>query len=184
MSTRLQSWTRQVGQGICIAALLLGPAAAAVGQQVISLSTPGANEADRLHRRADALTAAGDSRQWRQVAKMLEQAAALRAVDDPVAVREQLVAAQLFHFAGSLGRAQANLEGAARQALANGRLVEAADAFLMAAVVANARHRPQQALALARQAQQLARSPHLSQDQCDCILNRVVWHDGKQIAAQ
>lgn len=184
MSTCMQWWARQIGHGICVSALLLLPARGAVGQQAVPFAAPDLPRAQQLHAKADALVATNQRGHWKAVARLLEQAAALRADNDPVAVTEQFVAGQLFHYTGSLARAQANFESAARQALANGRVLQAAEAYLTAAIIAKSRERPQEAMELGRKAELLARSPHLNPAECDCILGRIVWVPEKQVAAR
>ncbi len=184
MSTRMVSWARQVSQGFCVSALLLLPCGVAVAQEAPAPAGPDVVKAEALHKKADVLLATTQRRHWSEVAKLLERAAALRPTEDPQAVSEQFVAGQLFHFNGSLARAQANFEGAAQQALANGRLADAADAYVTAAIVAKARGQAQQAMELGRKAELLAHSPHLTAPECNCILERIVWVEGKQIATR
>ncbi len=182
MSTRMQSWARQMGQGICVFALLVLPSGAAVAQE--APAAPDVAKAEELHKNADALVATTQRRHWSEVAKLMERAASLRPADDPQAVNEQFVAGQLFHYNGSLARAQANFEGAARQALANGRVADAAAAYVTAAIVAKARGDGQQAVELGHKAELLAGSPHLTRTEAAGILERIVWVEGKQVAAR
>ncbi len=184
MSTRMQSWARQLGQGICVFVLLLLPGGVAVAQEAPAPAALDVVKADALHKKADALLATTQRRHWTEVAKLLERAASLRPTEDPLAVNEQVVAGQLFHYNGSLERAQANFESAAHQALATGRLADAADAYVTAAIVAKTRGQMQQAMELGRKAELLARSPHLTPTECNCILERIVWVEGKQVAAR
>ncbi len=184
MSTRMYSWARQVGQGIFVSALLLLPGGVAVAQEAPAPPSPDVIKAEALHKKADVLLATTQRRHWNEVAKLLERAAALRPTEDPLAVTEQFVAGQLFHYNGSLDRAQANLEGAAGQALANGRVADAADAYVTAAIVAKARGHAEQAMDLGRKAELLAHSPHLSRAEGNGILERIVWVEGKRVAAR
>jgi len=181
MSTRLSSWSREAAHGISIAALLLLLPGAGLAQSPGS-SASAAGEADALSRKAEQLLATAQRAKWPEAARLLERAAKLRAPGDPAAIQEQLVAAELFHYTGSLDRAQANLEDGARQALAHGRIYDAADAFLKAAVVAKMRGHEADAVGYARSAEQLARSPHLTRAECDCIRNRIVWLPDRQVA--
>lgn len=184
MSSRMYLWARYLGQGLCVSTLLVLPARAAVAQRTIALTAPASAEADKMHRQADDVMATCDRRHWKLAAGLLEQAAALRAPNDTVAIAEKLVAGQLFHHRGALARAQANLEGAAQQALANGRLLQSADAYLLAAVVANEQRHGQRAVDLARSAERLARSPHLTPAQSDGILDRIVWLPNNLVAVR
>ncbi len=183
MFTRMQWWARLLGHGIGVSALLLLPSRVALGQQG-AFAAPDLARAQQLHDKADALMATNQRGHWKSVAHLLEQAAALRAEDDSLAVTERVVAGQLFHYTGALARAQANFESAADLALANGRVLQAAEAYLTAAIVANSRERPQEAMELGRKAELLARSPHLTQQECGCILDRIIWLPGKQVAAR
>ncbi len=183
MSLRMHSWARQLGQGICVSAVLLVPSRA-VGQEAMAAAAPDVVKAQELPGRADALVATSQRRHWKEVAQLLVRASALRPANDPLAVSEQFVAGQLFHNVGSLDRAQASFEGAARQALANGRVADAATAYVTAAIVAKTRQRAQEAMELGRKAELLAHSPHLTRAECDGILERIVWVEGKQVAAR
>lgn len=175
MSTRIHSWTRTLAQGVCLSVLVLAPSGGVVGQAASVLAAPDAVKAEDLHRKADALVATYQPRHWKQVARLLAEAAALRPIDDTLAVTEQVMAGQIFNFTGSLERAQASFESAAGQALANGRVADAAQAYLTAAIVAQARHRPEDATELGRKAERLARSPHLTQAEGDGIRDHIVW---------
>ncbi len=51
-------------------------------------------------------------------------------------------------------------------------MLESAKLFLSAAFIAQERGHQADVAKLVRNAEMLARSPHLSQDECDCILTR------------
>ncbi len=134
-----------------------------------------ADEAGAAHRKAEEILATSQTGKWSQAAKLLEQAAEARAADDAAAVGERVAAAELFHFTGSLARAQTNLAAAAQQAVAEGRVFEAAQILLKAAKVAQERGQVNDAITYARSAERLGRSPHLTPVESAEIRDGIVW---------
>ncbi len=135
----------------------------------------GTDEASVAHQKADALVALSKTAAWSQAAKLYQKAAEARSPDDEAAVGERVAAGELFYFTGSLGRAQANLEAAAQQAIAYGRVFQAAQIMLKAAKVAQERGQTNAAIALARSAERLGRSPHLTAAETAELRDGIVW---------
>ncbi len=135
----------------------------------------GSDQASVAHQKADALVATSQTAAWSKAAKLYEEAAQARTADDEAAVGEHVIAAELFYVTGSLGRAQSNLSVAAQQAVASGRVFEAAKIMLKAATGAQQRGQAADAIAFARSAERLGRSPHLSAVETAQIRNAIVW---------
>ncbi len=135
----------------------------------------GPDAAAAAHRKADAILATARIAGWPSAARLLEQAADARAPEDATAVDERITAAELFHFTGSLERAQSNLDSAAEQSLTEGHVFQAAMLLLKAATVAKERGQFEAAKAFARSAQWLARSPQLSPAEYAEIRDGVNW---------
>lgn len=171
MTTNTHSRSRGMSFGVSIAALLvLLPSAARA--QTVGVRKPDAARADAMSQEAQLLIQKQSTRNWKEAARLFEDAADLRSPDDATAIRELMLAGQLRHYVGSLGRAQENLETAAELALSYGRVLESAELFLKAAFVAQERGEARDMAALAGSARRLASSPHLTQEECDCILDR------------
>ncbi len=155
-----------------LAALLLIVPSAAFAQMSAPVDV---DEASAAHQKAEQILATAQTAKWSQAAKLLEQAAQARAADDATAVGERVAAAELFHFTGSLARAQTNLAAAAEQAVAEGRVFEAAQILLKAAKVAQERGQVNDAITYARSAERLGRSPHLTPVESAEIRDGIVW---------
>lgn len=173
----LQSWKRALGG---MAGLVLLPV-------MLSAQTNGGNTADpaqaiKARQKAQSLLNEGVMDGWRKAAGYLEKAAALRAVDDPVAIDERVLAAELYNATRWLYRSQINLVAAADLALAQGRILASAEYLLKAAIVANKRHHTGEALALAKRAERLTRSPHLSAAEVASIRSRIALQPSKLVA--
>jgi len=154
-----------------VALLALFPATAAAQSTNVDATTD-LVRADAMHKEAEALIQDQSIRNWKEAARLYEAAAKLRGPDDPASISERALAGELHHYLGSLSRAQENLETAAETALRHGRVLESAKLYLNAAFIAQERGRKADVTVLVHHAEQLAQSPHLSQDECDCILTR------------
>ena len=162
-------------RAISVSALLLAaPVALGAQMPVADAGTP-ADAAAVAHHQADVLIARCSTADWPQVAVLLEQAATARAPEDLAAIDERVTAAQLFYFTGSLQRAQANLESAARTATAGQRLYDAAEFLRRAAIVAQQRGLTIDAIEYARGAELLACSSRQLTPQCARIRAGIVW---------
>jgi hypothetical protein len=132
--------------------------------------TPPVTRAEELYQRAVALY--DKPSQFREAAQLLIASARLRSPDDPAAFTSLWMAGRLYSAARDRRNAQRTLEEAARLALGNGEVVEAANAFLDAAFIAVDR-RDDGALELVVLAQRLATSSHLQNGQREAILKRI-----------
>lgn len=174
MDMHTSSRLRQVARGISVAALIALVPAATLAQSSNGVGNADPAKADELHQKADQLLAMHQVSKWREVASLLEEAAALRPFEDPTAVSELALAGEMHHFTGQLSQAQSVLQTAAEQALKNGYVLESAQLFLKAAFIAQERGHETDVMALAQSAKQLAASPHLTQEECDCILSQLL----------
>lgn len=171
MNTHASSRLRHVVSGISIAALFVLAPVATMAQSSNGGAKLDPTKADELHQKADQILGTHQVKRWKEVARLLEDAAALRPFEDPAAVDELALAGEMNHYIGRMSNAQEDLQTAAEQALRNGYVLESARLFLKAAFVAQERGGHEaDVLALAQSAKQLAASPHLSQKECDCIL--------------
>lgn len=109
-----------------------------------------------------------------RAARLLVEAARLRAPDDPMVVEVLRQAANRYYYADNLSGAQATLEEAAVHAVEYGSLLKAAHLFLDAASVAHERGSAAQAQRLAQRAERLTRSPHLTTVQVSQIEGRIL----------
>lgn len=175
----MRSWTRRTALSLSILALVLVPGAAFAQTETTG---PDPAEAAMRHAKADMILASWQLKKWPQAARLLEQAATLRAPDDAAAVDERVAAAELFHFTGSHARAQTNLNAAAQQALADGRVYDAAQYLVKAASIAKERGSLEDAIGYARSAERLARSPHLTAAEYQAIKDAIVWLPEAQMA--
>lgn len=100
--------------------------------------------------------------QWSRMARLLEQAAQIRAADDPRAVDDLVLAAAAHWWTGNGRDALGTYVAAGERALSLGDVVGAAHAFLAGAVIANEQKQGTTALDLKARAERLAHSPLLS----------------------
>ncbi len=161
--------------GVSLAVLLALVPGTMSAQQNAPRELAVADPAAVTHDRAEALLETRSIDNWKQAATLLEQAALVRSPGDPVAVDERVLAAELFYRLGSLERAQKDLEAAAREAVAENRIYDAADILLRAALVAQARGLEREAIEYGRNVEWLARSPLLTAAQYRRIRSRLVW---------
>ncbi len=110
----------------------------------------------------------------RRAARLLVEAARLRAPDDPMVVDVLRQAANRYYYADNLKGAQATLEAAATHAVEYGGLLKAAHLYLDAASIAHERGSEAQARRLAQRAERLTRSPHLTAVQVSQIEGRIL----------
>lgn len=174
MVTHTSSRLRRVASGIPALALIALLPSATLAQSSNGRVEANPTKAAELHQKADQLLDTQLRKNWTKVADLLEEAAALRAFEDPVAVEELWLAGEMRHVTGRLAEAQGNLEAGAEQALRNGAVLQSAQLFLRAAFVAQERGQSADAVALGNSAKLLAGSPHLAEADCDCILERLI----------
>jgi tetratricopeptide (TPR) repeat protein len=108
------------------------------------------------------------------IARLFEQAAALRAEDDPERANSYRVAGVMYQRAGRLPAAVRNLTTAAEAYLANGDIVQAHQQFILAAMAAQEQQQPETVERLVRQAECLLNSPLLSPAEAEQLRMRIV----------
>jgi hypothetical protein len=143
---------------VTFATLLL--AAAGAAQDVRTKSAPPPSPAFELERNALAFLQVPNK--WSELAATLEEAAALRAADDPRALQDLMFAAGARWSAGKVAAAQRTFVAAGERALSLGYVYTAAHAFLLGAVAANQANDGRAALELKNRAELLAGSPHVT----------------------
>ncbi len=122
-----------------------------------------AARADALH--AEAKLYDGSLRAFRKVARLHEQAAALREPDDSRNFECLRTAALLRYYSGDRRGGGVRMEEAAVHASAHGDVVAAANAYIDAAIIANETRQSQRVRDLARRAVLLTSSPLLTEAQ-------------------
>jgi hypothetical protein len=141
---------------------LLGPEAAT------AQAGPGPEE---LHAAAELLFPTPN--RHAEAAELLCREADLRSGDDPDGVEAQLLCGKLYYYAGELTQSRDALEDAARRALANGDVVQAAHAFVDASLIAEMQGKSRAVGDLAGKARMLAGSPLLTSGQRLAIEERI-----------
>jgi hypothetical protein len=157
---------------VALALLLVLVPGSALAQSTVS-TIPILTSADEVHAKAEQLHASANTRSWADMALLLEEAASLRSADDARAIEELTRAGMVWYYLGSLARAQRLQEQAARLALENGRVLEAAHVYAGMAFLAKLQGHQAEASVLARTAQRLAYSPHLTPTERDGVLKRI-----------
>lgn len=132
-------------------------------------------KADSLH--AAAITMAETGNRWRDAARLHRESAALRTPEDSLGFSCLKTAASLSFVVNDLTSARSDMTRAAEQALARGDIERAAHAYADAAWVAKEQKKSREVWKLGRQAEVLASSPLLSEEQRTSILKRFVRAD-------
>ena len=144
--------------------LLAFPAAALAQQQLDPVRVTATSDAAR----ADSLDGAAAAypltalRDFRKVARMYEESAALRVDGDEKRFASLHQAAKIRYGRGDRRQAATDMEQAAREAAARGDVVSAAHAYADAAYIAAEINQPARAAALTRSAELLTESPLLT----------------------
>jgi len=141
--------------------------------------------ADSLSARAAAYEAAYASRKsLRRAAGLREQAAALRAPDDPNGFTDLEMAAAVRYEVRQRARAADLMQQAAEQAAARGDVLHAADAYLVAAIITQELRQGQRTLELARKGSLLLTSPLLTEAQRSALRMRIAQRGvaGREVA--
>jgi hypothetical protein len=112
-------------------------------------------------------------KRYREAARLLVEAAALRDAGDPQRIDNLRQAGRLFHYAGVSERARSVMEQAADAALAAGDVKTAAAAYLDAAFLAQDVKRIEDARRMIEKARLLTNSPLLSAEEKSVILERI-----------
>lgn len=127
--------------------------------------------ADRLA--ADAYRLFANRSTWARAARLLEQSAAMRSDDDPERAAAYAVAGRVYTHVGSHAAARRAFEASADAAAARGALVDAAHAFLDAAIAAAYSGDRIAASDFLHRGALLAESPHLDAGEKQGILRRI-----------
>ena len=160
--------TKRIGRAavtMVIAAALLVPVAAQ-GKVPADVA-----RAKALKAQAEAMF--GQPAQWRKVAKLMEESAALRPAEDAEKFECLQYAGRIRATLGEAKYAQKLLEKAAEAALERGAVIEAAEAYVDAAFAAHAATDFTAAAELAGRAKLLAGSPLLTEKDRNRVLSRV-----------
>jgi tetratricopeptide (TPR) repeat protein len=153
-----------------------------LGAVVLSLAMPAVASADvspgpdkdrarLLRAKAEALY--DQPSEWRRAAKLLEASAELRTADDPEAYECLFYAGRIRGTLGDFSVAAKLLERAADHALARGAVMDAAQAYLDAAIAAKSNQDATSAVELLGKARLLAGSPQLTDLEKGLLLSRL-----------
>lgn len=128
-------------------------------------------KARELRAQAEALF--DQPKEWRKVARLMEESAMLRSADDPEKYECLLYAGRTRANLGDMKSAQRLLGQAAEAALARGAVVEAAQAYVDAAFSAQAAKDVLAAATFAEKARVLATSPLITEQERVSVISRV-----------
>jgi hypothetical protein len=122
---------------------------------------------------AQAITYQDSLRHLDRAARLHEQSAALRSADDPQTAKSLRSAAANWYYYGDRSRARDDMEHAARQAMARGDVMTAANAYVDAAVIAAELGQAARVADLGRKGEILISSPLLTPEQRTALRDRV-----------
>lgn len=131
--------------------------------------------ADRIA--ADAYKLFANPRAWPRAARLLERSATMRAADDPERTAAFVAAGRVYSAIGSPAEARRAFEAGADAAAARGAILDAAHAYLDAAIAAALAGDRASASDLLHQGVLLASSPHLGVQEKDAIMRRIPADD-------
>ncbi|MEJ2204975.1 MAG: hypothetical protein P8170_12805 [Gemmatimonadota bacterium] len=114
-----------------------------------------------LFRRAEALMATCDQEQWKEAAKLFEEAAGLLPCHDPKVYEALFQAAEIANFTGDARKAHRFMKEAAEHAMHVGDLEHAVDAYVQAAYLAADLGDRDRAVTYVAMAEDLSHSPLL-----------------------
>jgi hypothetical protein len=144
--------------------------------QPVRVTAQAVSRADRLRIDAEVLPTRLD--QFAKAARLYEQSAAARAPGDTATGTCLRTAAFLRYYSGDSRAGTALMEKAARNAAAFGDVALAANAYIDAAIIAVDAAQSDRALDLGRRAEQLARSPSLTDAERNALAGRMAgWHE-------
>jgi hypothetical protein len=147
--------------------------------------TPDVGRAAELELRAEALCSqfTGKKSVLVRIARLFEEAATLRADDDPRRAADHDRAAAMYVHAGKLDAALRNETAAAELHLMNGRVVEAAHRFITAATVAQRAGKHDVVAQLAHRAEMLCNCPMMDPFAAQQIHQRIA-HSGRVLVVR
>jgi tetratricopeptide (TPR) repeat protein len=127
--------------------------------------------ADRIA--ADAYKLFANRRAWPRAARLLERSATMRSPEDPERAAAFVAAGRVYTAIGAPAEARRVFEAGADAAAARGAIVEAAHAYLDAAIAAALAGDRTRASSLLDRGALLASSPHLAVQEKDAIMRRI-----------
>lgn len=155
------------------AALTLALAASASAQAIAPAVDPKDQQADQMHARALAMHANPDRLQ--EAARLHRFEAKLRKEGDKRAFDCLSLASYLLIYSGRLKDARYVMEQAAQEATKRGDVLQAAQAYVEAAFIAEKQKKYSDVIKLADRARELSRAPGMTVAQRDAILNRLSY---------
>jgi hypothetical protein len=146
---------------------------------------PDVGRAAELELRAEALCSqfTGQNSVLVRIARLYEEAAALRADDDPRRANDHEQAAAMYSYAGKLDAALRNETAAAELYLMNGGVVEAAHRFITAATLAQRAGKHDVVAQLAHRAEMLCNCPMMDPFAAQQIHRRIA-HSGRVLVVR
>jgi hypothetical protein len=167
--------TRALLSTSAVLAALVVPAVARAQQQPHKLPEVSARptRADLLDARAAEYEQSGRLRHFGKAARLREQAASLRAPEDPAAFTSLRMAANLRYGRGEYATARELMERAGEQALARGDVYNAAAAYVDVASLAAETRDPERVRTFVAKSTLLMRSPLLSPSQQGALQMRI-----------
>jgi hypothetical protein len=161
-----------IAAGSAVVAVL--SAAPASSQQLsYAVTTESATKPDPSQLERQAAELYTSPKNFKRAADLLLKAAELRAVADPMKVKNQSLAARLLYYAGDRQRSMTLLEGAADHALSVGDVLVAAELYLDASYVAQELGQGEMVRELAEKTRLLMNSPLVDARQRDRVLARI-----------
>jgi hypothetical protein len=168
---------------VALAALLVLAGTGAAQSPAVSTSnhrngpTPDIGRAAELEMRAETLSAQCTLKksELARIARLWEEAATLRADDDPRRAHDHEQAAAVYSHAGKLDAALRNETAAAELHLMNGRVVEAAHHFITAATVAQRAGKLEAMAQLVHRAEMLCNCPMMDPFAAEQIHQRIAY---------
>jgi hypothetical protein len=178
MDTRtVRALQRMAGVGACVVQVMMGAPAATAAQQRLTPVQIEVERSESENARADtvdewARALYATSSKLRYAAQLHERAAMIRG-DDVRAAASYRSGAWAYAAAGKNGQATKLMVKAAEQAARAGRIEEAANAYIDAALIAVADNREDKVPALLSRVHALLGAPSLSSDRRSKILERI-----------
>jgi hypothetical protein len=164
-----------IGLAAGTAAVALLNAAPAEAQQLsYAIAADARDAADPVVFEKQAAQLYDSPKQFKRAAQLHIKAAELRALDDPMRVKDRTLAARLYYYAGDRTRGLDLLRLAGDEALAAGDVIVAATTYLDASYVAQELKRGEEVLELANKAKLLLSSPLVDARDRDRLLSRIM----------
>lgn len=167
--------TMMIGLAAGTAVVALMNATPAHAQQLgYAISAETRSDADPVALEKQAASLYESPKHYKRAAALHIEAANLRALDDPMRVKNRALAAKLYYYAGDKSKGYELLRQAADEALAAGDVLVAASTYLDASYVALELKRGETVLELANKAKLLLSSPLVDARERDRLLSRIM----------